>query len=250
MIISAIVSIGLPVVLCVVANKRYGIKILPLVLGIVGFVLFVLILEKSIHMIVFSRFALRENPFLYITYGIFMAGIFEETARFISFHILKKKYRGIGVGISYGIGHGGSESIIIVGLSMINTCIIAMLINTGHMEVITSKLQGVTLEQVNSQIQLLTTLPSYTFLVGGIERIFALGAHLSCSVLVFYAVYGRRKFWLYPLAIILHAMVNIPAAAMQVGIIKNLFLVELFVFLGTVLLVVTAKYTHEKLKNT
>jgi hypothetical protein len=83
-------SIGLPVVLCLVAHKRCGVKIVPFLLGVAGFVFFVLILERSIHLIVFSRFALRENPLLYVIYGIFMAGIFEETARFISFHILKK----------------------------------------------------------------------------------------------------------------------------------------------------------------
>ncbi|MDR2469726.1 MAG: YhfC family intramembrane metalloprotease [Tannerella sp.] len=249
MILSVIISIGLPVGLCLVAHKRCGVQVVPLLLGVAGFVFFVLILEQSIHLIVFSRFALRENPFLFVLYGIFMAGIFEETARFISFHILKKKYRGISVGISYGIGHGGSESILIVGLSMISTLTAAILINTGQLEIITGRLQGATLEQVNAQIHMLTTLPSYSFLAGGIERIFALGIHLSCSVLVFYAVYGTGKCWLYPLAILLHAMVNIPAALMQAGIIKNMFLTELFVFLGALLTAMAAIYTHEKLKT-
>jgi uncharacterized membrane protein YhfC len=59
--ISAIVSIGLPIVLFIVFYKKYNAKIVPMIIGIAGFVLFALILERSIHLIVFGKFALRES---------------------------------------------------------------------------------------------------------------------------------------------------------------------------------------------
>jgi uncharacterized membrane protein YhfC len=62
-------------------------------------------------------------------------------------------------------------------------------------------------------------------------------------------VYGNKKLWLYPFAIILHAIVDIPAAAMQVGIIKNVYIVELFVCVSAIILIIIAKKTHEKLKQ-
>lgn len=249
MIMSVIFSIGLPIFLFIILYKKYNTKILPVIIGITGFILFVLVLERSIHSIVLGRFALRKKPLIYIIYGIFMAGIFEETTRFISFKILKKKYNGIETGLAYGIGHGGIEAILLTGFSMVNAVIFAIILNSGNIEMITGELHGEALEQVNTQIMTLLTTPPYLFFIGGIERIFAICIQLSLSIIVFYSVYGKNKIWLYPLAIILHAIVNIPAAAMQVGIIKNMILVELLVLLGAVGLIIIAKYIHIKLKQ-
>jgi uncharacterized membrane protein YhfC len=249
MTISAIISIGLPIVLFIIFYKKYTAKIIPMIMGIAGFILFVLILERAIHSIVFAKFTLREKPLIYIIYGIFMAGIFEETARFISFKILKKKYNGIGTGLAYGIGHGGIEAILLAGLSMINAIIFAIILNTGNIETITGKLQGEALEQINTQITTIITTSPYLFLLSGVERVFAICIQLSLSVIVFYSVYGKNKLWLYPFSIILHAIIDIPAAAMQVGVIKNMFLVELLVFIGAIISILIAKFTHEKLKQ-
>jgi len=249
MIISAVISISLPILLFIIIHKKYNGKILPIIFGIIGFILFVLILERSIHVIVLDKFMLREKPFLYILYGIFMAGIFEETARFISFNILKKKFSGIGAGLSYGIGHGGIEAIILGGLTMINNIIFSTIINTGGLDAITSNLQAEALDQITVQINTLITTAPYMFFISGIERIFAIGIQISLSIIVYYSVFSAKKIWLYPLAIILHAIIDIPAAAMQAGVLKNIFLVEGFVFLSTILLIIFTKYLHEKLKD-
>jgi uncharacterized membrane protein YhfC len=247
--ISAIVSIGLPIVLFIVFYKKYNAKIIPMIIGIAGFVLFTLVLERSIHLIVFGKFALREKPLVYIIYGIFMAGIFEETARFISFKILKKKYNGIGTGLAYGIGHGGIEAILLAGLAMVNSIIFSIILYTGNIETITGKLQGEALEQINTQITALLTTSPYLFLVSGIERVFAICIQLSLSIIVFYSVYGKNKLWLYPFAIIVHAIIDIPAAAMQVGVIKNMFFVELLAFIGAIISIIIAKFIHKKIKQ-
>lgn len=249
MAISAIISIGLPIVLFIIFYKKYSAKIIPMIIGIAGFILFALVLERSIHSIVLEKFALRGKPLIYIIYGIFMAGVFEETARFISFKILKKKYNGVGTGLAYGIGHGGIEAILFVGLSMINTIIFAIILNSGNIETITYKLQGEALEQINTQITTILTTSPYLFLVSGIERVFAICIQLSLSIIVFYSVYGKNKLWLYPFSIILHAIIDIPAAAMQVSVIKNIFLVELLVFIGAIISIIIAKFIHKKLKQ-
>jgi uncharacterized membrane protein YhfC len=249
MAISAIVSIGSPIFLSIILLKKYNAKIIPMIMGIAGFVLFVLILERSIHSIIFGKFALREKPLIYIIYGIFMAGFFEETARFISFKILTKKYNGIVIGLAYGIGHGGIESILLAGLPMINAIVFSIILNSGNIETITGNLQGEALEQINTQMTTLLTTSPYLFLISGIERFFAICIQLSLSVIVFYSVYGKNKLWFYPFAIILHAIVDIPAAAMQVGIIKNAYLVELLVFIGAIILIIIAKQIHEKAKQ-
>ena len=78
---------------------------------------------------------------------------------------------------------------------------------------------------------------------------FAISIQISLSIIVFYAVNGKNKLWLYPLAIIFHAIIDIPAAAMQAGIINNIIKVEAVIAISAVLAVLIAKYIHERLKS-
>jgi uncharacterized membrane protein YhfC len=251
MAVSAILAIGIPVCLFVVFRKKFNLKVVPMLFGIAGFVIFALVLESLVHRIVLGNFLSPSNKVLYIIYGAFMAGIFEETARFIAFNILKKKkYEGIGTALSYGIGHGGIESILLAGLGMISSIATSIIINTGNIETITGKLQGDALAATYNNIAaLITTAPSM-FLVGGIERVFAIAVHISLSVVVFYAVFGKKKVWLYPFAIVLHAIVDTVAMIYQTGGIKSIFVVEVIVGLSALGLVLFAKFLHGKLSAT
>ncbi|MDR0320615.1 MAG: YhfC family intramembrane metalloprotease [Treponema sp.] len=250
MAVSAVISIGLPIALFIFLYKKHGAKFLPMIIGAAAFIIFALILESAIHFFVLKTFSLKEKPLIYILYGIFMAGIFEETARFISFKILQKKnYTGISTGLSYGVGHGGIEAVLLAGVSMVSAIVLSIIINTGSIEIITNKLEGTALEQMNVQIDLLVTTKSYMFLLSGIERTFAIIIQISLSVIVFYSVFCKNKMWLFPLAILLHAIIDLPAAAYQVGVIKNVLLVEGTVCLSAAGIVVLVINVHKKLKR-
>jgi uncharacterized membrane protein YhfC len=252
MTFSAALSIGLPVYLFLLARKKLGARVFPMVLGILGFVIFALLLEGSVHRIVLKRFIIREeSPALYIVYGIFMAGIFEETARFIAFKILKRKskdlrYHGIGSGFAYGIGHGGIESALLAGASMVLAIVGSILVNTGNIEVITGRFEGEALAAIESQIEALLSSAPYMFLVSSLERIMAIVVQLSLSILVFHSVFSAGKIWFYPLAILLHAIIDIPAAAFQAGVLKSLVLVEGVLCLCAVLTALFVRYLHKK----
>ena len=220
-----------------------------MIVGVMAFIIFALVLEQLIHFVIFKTFPLKEKPFIYVLYGIFMAGIFEETARFISFNILRKKYTGIETGLSYGIGHGGAEAVLIAGISMIVTIVFSILINTGNVEVITGKLQGEALTQIGTQINTILGTASYMFLISGVERTFAVIIQISLSVIVFYSVYCKGKTWLFPLAILLHAIIDIPAAAMQVNIFKSVLFVECLVGLSAIIATIIALTVHRKLRD-
>jgi len=247
MAVSAILAIGIPVCLFIVFRKKFNLKVIPMLFGIAGFVVFALVLEAIVHRIVIGRFISPSTPALYVIYAAFMAGIFEESARFIAFKILKRKYEGIGTALSYGIGHGGIESILLAGLAMISSIATSIIINTGNIEIITGKLQGDALAVANYQLQALIATAPYMFLVGGFERVMAMAVQLSLSVAVFYSVFGKNKLWLYPLAILFHAIVDIPAVIFQLGGIKSVFMVEGIVCLLAVSAVFLARYLHKKL---
>ena len=250
MALSSVVSAGMPVALFIVLQKKYNAKILPALTGAAAFVIFALVLEQIVHYIVFKKIALRDKQIIYIIYGILMAGIFEETARFVSFKILrKKKYCGISTGLLYGVGHGGTEAVLLAGVSMIAAIVISVLYNTGNLEAIRGKLQKETFTYIETQVSTILAASPFMFLVSGIERIFAISIQMSLSVVVFYSVYCRGKMWLFPLAIFLHAFIDIPAAAMQAGILKSVFFTEGLVGLFAVIMIIYAVYLHKKLRE-
>jgi uncharacterized membrane protein YhfC len=100
--------------------------------------------------------------------------------------------------IMYGIGHGGLESVLISGLSLLVTLVVVLRSNAGA---ILSPAFQQTVAAVGAG-----DVP--TLLAGGIERIIAIALHIALSVLVFQAVKRPGCVWLYPLAILLHAAVD------------------------------------------
>ena len=240
MAISMVVSIGVPILLFFYFRKKCGGKGVPMLLGAIAFVVFALILERLVHAMVLhpdaeGNIALKSRPILYMLYGGFMAGIFEETARFISMHILKSKYQGIGTALSYGVGHGGAESVLIAGLGMLSSLIFGVMLNAGQ-----------TFPQMEAAITALTTTPSYLFLISGTERMLALCLQISLSVLVWYAVVRKDRVWLFPAAILLHAVVDFPAALYQTGVISNIFAVEGIILVISLLCALLARYVYKK----
>lgn len=218
----AVISILLPFIFMFVLRKRFKVRWIPFLLGIAVFLIFALILEQIMHVLVLNPGAdgtvelISTGPWLYVLYGVFAAGIFEETGRLLAFLITKKHYRDIDSAVSYGIGHGGFEAAAVVGLSMISGIVVALMVNSGSDAL--SALPVATEDLLQSQ-------PWYMYLLAIAERIVAMSLHISLSIIVFCAVMMKGKWWLYPLAIVLHALTNTTAAMMQAGLITSIPLV-------------------------
>ena len=249
MAVTAIVSSGFPAALFIIVRRKFKTSAVPLLTGAAAFILFALVLERQVHLAVLGRFHLRQNPLAYMAYGALMAGIFEETARFLSFHILKKKYRGFSTALSYGTGHGGIEAMLLAGFAMINSIVFSIMINSGMADTITAPLSGAALTQANEQIAALCTAAPYMFLVSGFERLFAIALQLSLSVIVYYSVTSKDKWWLFPTAIALHALADVPAALMQAGVLSNIWVVEGIIMISATALSLLAIFTHKRLKT-
>ena len=206
--------------------------IYPFFAGCAVMLLFAFILEPGLHSLVFSSPAgpaIRNNIWLYALYGGFMAGLFEETGRYLAFSFALKKYRAKNVNaLMYGAGHGGFEAIVIAGFSMINNIIWSVMINNGSISSMISSLPGDQLAQAQQSVTLLATLPSYQFLLSGVERLLAIALHIALSVIVWFAVKWNGKFCLYPAAILIHFAVD-AAAALLSGLGVNVILIEIVV---------------------
>ena len=212
MLLAMLLGIVLPAALYLYFRKRQHCTRLPFWVGCGVMFLFALVLEQIVHYLVLGSpagAAIQGNLWLYGIYGGLMAGLFEETGRYLAFRtLLRKHWDRDETALMYGAGHGGFEAFWLLTIGMLNNLIFAVLLRTGNEQLLTANLSGANLEAVQAAFETLASTPSWLFLVSILERGAAMVAHLSLSVLVWFAATRRGKLWLYPLAIGLHMLLD------------------------------------------
>lgn len=208
MTLALAVSSLFPVFLYIYFFRKYKISLRPVLIGALVFILFTQLFEKLLHSYVLGTnlFGIVQKPFILGIYGAFAAGIFEEVGKFIGMKYWMKNKTQWKDGIAYGIGHGGIESILVGGLSFVQSIIFANLINTGMLErTLSSKIPLATLAQLKNT---LVNTPYYMFAISPIERIMAVALQIGLSLIVLYGI--KNKKYIYLLwAILLHALFDL-----------------------------------------
>ena len=196
-----VIVIGVPLGIMVFLHKR-GAPWTTILIGAGTFILFVA-LEQVLHYTVITSgamAALQETIWLYGLYGGLAAGLFEETGRLVAFRYILKNRRDRLTSLAYGIGHGGIESILLVGLTMIANLSLGLAYTSG------AELSA----EMMAMAESLVSTPAGMFLWSGFERLYAIAMHMALSVLVFAAVRTSRRR-LYLAAILVHAGVDCAA---------------------------------------
>lgn len=194
-------TILLPLGVMLFLRKRGG-SWAAFLTGAGTFILFALVLEPVLHNLVLRSGAgavIQGNILLYGLYGGLAAGIFEETGRFLAFRFFLRNRRGRITALSYGIGHGGIEAFLLVGLTMAANLVLGL--SAGN--------PALTPEAA-AAVESLTAAPASLFLWSGLERISAMALHMSNSVLVF-AGLRTGKWQMFPAAVLIHASINFAA---------------------------------------
>jgi len=231
--VTALIAFVVPIVLAIYFVRAKHGELVPILVGAAVFIVFALVLESLVHNVFLLHTGVGgkvyANPWLFAIYGGIMAGLFEETGRFTAFKtVLRKKQGNDANALTYGVGHGGCEAILLVGLSYISNIYLAVLINAGMADMLTASLDGDLLAQMQAALDSLIYAPPTLFLAAGIERISAIFLHIALSVLVWFAAKDAKQRLLFPIAIGLHALVDIVAAACSsMGV--NAWLLELLV---------------------
>lgn len=224
----AVLSVVLPLGLALLWKTKKQQPFSTILVGAATFLLFALILEKPIQALVISadhpvgRF-LNDNPvWLALVLGLF-PGVFEETGRLAAFKTVLKNRKNRETAISYGIGHGGVEAIVMLGMAYITFIVYAVMINNGTFDSVLDQAAAQAPEQVDVLRNLAEQLEGVTAATVALalaERGFAVLFHIGASILVFYACRDRGRFWLYPLAILLHTALDFIAGLVQVKVLE------------------------------
>jgi len=211
--VAALLGFAVPVALAWWLVRRYRIRWQTVLIGAGTFIVFALLLEPILHLLVLKGPygpAIMANTWYYALYGGMAAGLFEETGRFLAMKFLMKKESTRALpGVAYGIGHGGVEMLIIFGITMISNLVLSVMINAGQADTLIAAAPAEAQEQLQGQFVQLEALSAGTLLIGFWERLSALVIQLGLSMMVWTAVRRSGKwFWLFPAAILLHALVD------------------------------------------
>ena len=214
--INSLLMILLPVLLGLWLARRYKVGWKLFFIGAAGFII------SQIGHIPFNQFVLE--PFVKgilepgetvgrvlvaaLLFGL-SAGVFEEVTRYL-FYYFRKSMRDWDEGLMFGAGWGGVEAIIF-GLLAATTVINVFIYQSGMIEslVPADQLAG-SAEAVAAaaqQINELVNSPPWMFLLGAVERVFALILHLSLSILVLQAFVRKNIVWLF-VAIGWHTLID------------------------------------------
>jgi uncharacterized membrane protein YhfC len=221
--VSAAAATILPVGAAVYLGRRYNTSWKAVLIGALIFILFQPILRLPIlKAFQGTSWYINNsvlNPWLIAIILGFSAAIFENIGRFIAFKFLLKDRLQWKNGIAYGLGHGGIEAILFAGLPIIFTII------TG----------------INNP-SLINQAPGL-YLVGGLERIFAMTFHIAASLIVLYGVRNKKRRYLF-YAILVHGILD-----SSIGFIKNIAVFEAWAGVFAVILLVLIVMKIKKSSN-
>jgi uncharacterized membrane protein YhfC len=132
-----------------------------------------------------------------------LAGIFEETARWILFKFVLKGTKTWEEGVVVGTGYGGTEALILGILAFVQVGSMIAMRNAD----LSTRVPPEQLELARQQIAAFWSVPVYTAFLGLIERIFAICLQISLTIMVLYSVVYRKPAWFW-IALFWHAIVD------------------------------------------
>ena len=224
-VISFLGMILLPIILWIVFTRKFA---LSWKLALAGGLTF--IASQVLHIpLVAGLGSFFKGTSLLVTAIILglLAGVFEEAGRYILFKFILKKSRSWKEGVLVGLGHGGTEAIL-VGISAAATLVFMI----GYRNIDLSTVPSIPPEQLElakQQVQAFWSTQPYMALLGFFERVFAMCLHASLSLMVLYGLVKKQAIWFW-LALLWHAFVDAVAVyvGQSVGVLQTEGLIAIF----------------------
>ena len=212
--LALVVMFGFPIWLGIWFCRRYRVAWTAVLYGALVFFVFQLILRVPAVSLLgplaapYLR-ASRALLALYLAALAFSAGLFESVGRWVGykwlFHArLPYDWRH---GVAYGIGHGGIESVVLVGLSSAINLALAFLLTRMDVSVALRLLPESGLTQLTALQQHLLNVTWRDPLWAGLERVLTIPFHIAMSLLVLQVFTRGQARWLW-IAVLVHGLLD------------------------------------------
>lgn len=211
---SAFFVVVYPLALAFWIWRRYGVSWLFFVYGLGVFIIFQLLMRIPMVQLVQTLFGaqIRSSTWLtgaWLVLLAFTAGLFEECGRYVGYRwIMPKDPKTWKVGMMYGVGHGGIESIVLVGLTQV-TLLATLTLYPVVADFLPETLRGLLATQVAAMVG----SPAWLPLLAAWERFWTVLFHMAMSLVVLQVFRRGRLSWLW-LAIGLHTLLNLVVVAL------------------------------------
>lgn len=213
--VTLVISLILPIAICIiygVKNKGKGVWTAWL-LGGAGFFVFQLVIRIPILNVIsglngFSDFV-SNHYVLYFLILAFTAALFEVAGRYIAAKLMRKNLT-FERGIAAGLGHGGVESMLLIGMTYVNNLIYIFMINSGVFGDIIQQTADLGVD-TDSLLLIQDTLVNSgcgIYLLAGYERILTMIVHTALSLLVCYFVSQKKDVVGIIICLLCHTLVD------------------------------------------
>ena len=216
--VTLFVTLLLPILaISVLSFQNKGGKLISAwALGAAGFVVTQLIIRVPILTALqnqswFMNFS-ENHSFLFAFTLAFTAGLFELIGRFVVAKLMQKNLN-YNRSLAAGLGHGGIEAMILVGMTYLNNILYIFMINNGTFDAVVSEAvaAGVDVSALLMVKDQLVSASPALFLLGGFERVLAMTAHLAMSMIVCYGIRTHKPLQGAFVCLGIHTMIDLTA---------------------------------------
>ncbi len=219
-VLDILLGLAVPIALFVYLRRRFRLSALPFFIGCAVMLIFAFGLEQGLHALVMNSvfgFRLQTDIWLLALYGGLAAGLFEEGGRYLAMRfLLRKQHDDPHNALLYGAGHGGFEMMAILVLTMVSNLVLYVILKSpGAAETMLAAMPEAGQQSLQTAFAALAGTSPWLFLLSLLERLAALAAQLSLSVLVWFAVTRPGRGWLFFLAVGLHLFLDAAVAVLN-----------------------------------
>jgi uncharacterized membrane protein YhfC len=206
-VIALLITIGLPIVGGILLNRRSGVAWRVVMYGALGY-----FITQALLTLIFGGFTslvdkgilvLSDQAFLIwqLVLSILLAAVIGVLIRWIGMKTIKEDLRSLKAAYGIGVGYGGVESVLLVGLPLLTTFV--SMVSNINIDPQTTTLTP----EVAVQIEQLWEVNPLIPLAGSLERISAFIMHITVTVLILQVFKRDNPNWLAA-AVGLEALVN------------------------------------------
>ena len=215
-IVTLFISLILPLIVLLVyalRNRKQGI-VSAWIIGALGFFIPQMLIRLPILTLLspqLAKFAVF-SPLLYAVTLAVTAGLFELAGRILAARVMGNRLTPKRA-LAAGLGHGGIEAMVIIGISYINNLVYIVMIQAGTFDALLA--QSAASPEVVAQLeQVRTTLVSTSpamFLLAGYERLLTMVCQAAMSVMVCYGMASGKPGKYILLCLGLHTLLDCTA---------------------------------------
>jgi uncharacterized membrane protein YhfC len=202
----------------------YNGRLKCILFGVLGF--FISVILETLFLS-FITYHIDKNSDIFYAFTGISPGVFEETGRYIFLKYLLSSDKNKNISVSYGIGHGGIECIII-GFSFLSYLFIK--------------------DKITEKGGLKESITFFTGVMSASERLFAFLLQISLSVIIYKAI-KEKKFHFYIFGIIIHDMIDLIPFLKLKGILTSIPIIELIVCIYSLSVSILAYNLYIGLEN-